>query len=123
MKRIMLTSKECTTDRSSDDLKSKESTHAMQHWAVLVINAMNPDGVNHWEDYESRQEFVEVKSRTRTRSQEDGSAYWLEEKESLTRLKRVKFTLWPGEIEFTDLDQAESKKATPLRWPSKMTEH
>ena len=45
-----LTSIKCTTDRGDDDLKSQEKDHAIQHGAVLVVNAMDPDGMDHLEE-------------------------------------------------------------------------
>jgi len=48
MKGITLTSIETTADRSDDDLESQESAHTIQHWAVFIVNAMNPDHMDHW---------------------------------------------------------------------------
>lgn len=45
-----LTSIKRTTDPGDDDLKSQEKAHAVQHGAALVVNAVDPDGVDHWEN-------------------------------------------------------------------------
>jgi hypothetical protein len=52
---------------------------------------------------------------TRACRQEDCSADGLKEEKMLARLKRIECILWQGEDEITDLDQLESKKATPLQ--------
>ena len=49
MKGITLTPIETTADRRDDDLECQENTHTIQHRAVFVINAMNPDGEGSWE--------------------------------------------------------------------------
>jgi hypothetical protein len=43
------TSIESTADRCDDDLESQESAHAIQHWAVFVVDTMNPDCMDRWE--------------------------------------------------------------------------
>lgn len=42
-----LTSIKRTTDAGDDNLKSQEKAHAIQHGAVLVVNAVDPDGMDH----------------------------------------------------------------------------
>jgi hypothetical protein len=48
MKDIKLTSIETAADCSDDDLESQESAHAIQHWAVLIVNAVYSDHMDHW---------------------------------------------------------------------------
>ena len=61
-----LTSIKRTTNCGDDDLKSQERAHAKQHGAVLVVDAVDSDGMDHFGKLFISAATAVVNSRTGT---------------------------------------------------------